>query len=83
MPHVVVKLRDRRTGVEGTYAYDVDPQYVDAQEFLWHEGNYSCDCNRLAFIAQAHGRLDPDAPCTNGWVEIVEATIDGVKQDWR
>jgi len=34
-------------------------------ESMWTDGNYSCDCNRAAFIAQLRGEDDPDAPCGN------------------
>lgn len=32
--------------------------------FLWSDGNYSCDCNRALFFADANGEARPsDPPC--------------------
>lgn len=35
------------------------PMWGD-DEFIWTDGNYSCDCNRLAFIAEEHPDAVPD-----------------------
>ena len=85
MAHVVVKLRDTETGDEASYEYDVpdDADVIESQEFMWHEGNYSCDCNRMLFLARGLGREDPDVSCGDNRVVITDATIDGVKQDWK
>lgn len=90
MAKIRVTLRDTQTGDEGVYEYDNDtPPDPDAEspfdgdEFLWMDGNFACDCNRLLFIARALGRPDPDVTCGEDRVVIVEATIDGVKQEWK
>jgi len=54
-----VYLRDTVTGFMRTHddtAYlDDDGQFAD---FLWSEGNYSCDCNRSLFITD-WGKVGP------------------------
>ncbi len=47
--------------VEDESVYYTEVEHI---EFMWREGNYSCDCNRRLFI----GRLtdpsyDDDLPC--------------------
>ncbi len=51
-------LRDVVTGEQGVYEYDVDPKYLDGQPFLWGDGNYSCDCNRICFLAEVNADWD-------------------------
>lgn len=85
MAHVVVKLRDTQTGDQGVYEHETEPDAdgtFDGTEFLWTDGNFACDCNRLLFIARALGRPDPDVTCGDSRVEIIEATIDGANQNW-
>lgn len=54
---VTVHLIDIRTMRRGTYEYPYDWFYIDefngekrSSEFIWEDGNYSCDCNRLSFL---------------------------------
>ena len=35
-------------------------------DFLWEEGNYSCDCNREIFFQRAKGKEVDDACCGEG-----------------
>lgn len=52
--------------------------------YMWVQGNYSCDCNRMAFIADEYAdfpvtaREDdyPDYPC-GGTVKLVSLHLDG------
>lgn len=49
--HMDMRLPDGR--VFG-YAYDFGYAYPpDSARYMWHEGNYSCDCNRSSFLADA------------------------------
>lgn len=32
-------------------------------DYIWSEGNFSCDCNRGIFFAEAEGELNPDRDC--------------------
>jgi hypothetical protein len=57
-----VHLLDTKTGERAVYRDDYEwhdqPEYpaADTIEFLWGEGNYSCDCNRNIFFNIATGR---------------------------
>lgn len=42
--------------------WDVVDEF-EVDEYLWSEGNYSCDCNRALFFARAGGEPDPVRPC--------------------
>lgn len=42
----------------------------DVIEFMWEEGNYSCDCNRWIFFYPEE--RDVDFPCGNGRFELVK-----------
>jgi hypothetical protein len=33
-----------------------------AADYMWTEGNYSCDCNRRLFMARALGEPEPEDP---------------------
>ena len=47
------------TGEMRVYEDDGDYNW----EFLWEEGNYSCDCNRHLFFERAAGREPEDGEC--------------------
>ena len=34
-----------------------------ATEFMWNDGNYSCDCNRAWFFARAANEPEYDVDC--------------------
>lgn len=68
----------RKDGVMRTFSSDVDSAHIDGVVFNWTEGNYSCDCNRGDFYAQAGDEPDPDLPCGNSLVDLVALFIDGV-----
>jgi len=36
----------------------------DAMQFMYEEGNYSCDCNRHLFFNRALGRPEPETECS-------------------
>ena len=65
------------TGTGEARIYEDEYPY---SEFIWNEGNYSCDCNRGLFFARAGGR-EPglhEFTCNVGpnrfTVEIIEDT---------
>ena len=56
-----MRLLDTQTGV----TVEVEDKYTcadheDLGEFMWTDGNYSCDCNRALFHARARGAPDPE-----------------------
>jgi len=46
---------------------------LEAAEFIWDMGNWSCDCNRGLFFAQAAGDDDHESECGDErytvWIE--------------
>ena len=51
-------------------AYLIAPKFANEQDlikaiiYMYTEGNYSCDCNLVSFIAEAYQEWKPkDAPC--------------------
>lgn len=53
-------------------------------DFMYRDGNYSCDCNRALFFARAGGtpeREIPELPCNGGPNEYVVTSVklDGVE----
>jgi hypothetical protein len=65
----VAEIRDNATGVVREHEshetmMDGDP---DPGDFIWSDGNYSCDCNRRLFFARAAGEdEDWDGGCSDG-----------------
>ena len=59
--------------------------YEESAEYLWSEGNFSCDCNRSMFF---YGAEDNIYPCDvegerNIWVErLVNADTGVVLAEW-
>ncbi len=48
------------------YDHDFGPTYpMDAAEFIFEEGNYSCDCNRSVLIRSKYGNVIPELDCGN------------------
>lgn len=71
------KIRDTATGQVRTYA-KWEPEEEDGwSDFNWRENNYSCDCNRASFFAEAVGAVlsDEETPCGDGRY-VVESILD-------
>jgi hypothetical protein len=54
-----------------------DGRPYEFEDFIWTEGNYSCDCNRELFFERAAGKEhgEIDSPCGKGrfridWIKI-------------
>lgn len=41
-------------------------------EYMWADGNYSCDCNRALFWARAGGELDLEVPCSESAFTVLK-----------
>lgn len=70
-----VVLRHNPSGETIRIEEDGHDSSMDVLEFLWEEGNYSCDCNRHLFWERAHGREPPDEPpfpCDDGVVRVYD-----------
>jgi len=55
-----IEIKRNSDGVIAIFHWNVDD--VDAQLYLWEEGNYSCDCNRDLFFNDV---TDNEAECGN------------------
>ena len=64
-----VTIRDTATGEERTYEEDAPDWKPDDyhpggfSDYIWREGNYSCDCNRGNFFTAANGEESRDEEC--------------------
>lgn len=59
----------------GQTAFVDDGPFDDVTEYMWSEGNFSCDCNRLLFFIDALGLSDTeDSECSDGkfWVTVYD-----------
>lgn len=81
MPYKVI-LRDARTGEQATVDMPTST-WGEAEEFLWSDGNFACDCNRASLFAQASGREPADdRPCgMERYVAIKRVMPDGAEFD--
>ena len=77
-----VTIRRIADGVEAHYEQnhespDLETAY-EGDEFMWNEGNYSCDCNRHIFFNVALGRAgsgEHQIPCGNVLYSINNLTV--------
>lgn len=83
MAKVYIEIRRNSDGEVRMYT-DKTEFLENGYEFNWHEGNYSCDCNRAAFFAKAGGEEDPDSECGDGSYSVRVTQLDGtlVYQDF-
>ena len=43
---------------------------------MFHEGNYSCSCNRILYLNRIHGlNIDPDQPCSEDLITMTDFNI--------
>ena len=47
---------------------------IEGIEYMWTEGNYSCDCNRELFIKRQQGEDAPDRECGETY-ELISMTF--------
>lgn len=73
-----VHLRRNSDGLVRQIRRDGNWTGEDGHEFLWTEGNYSCDCNRHLFFARAAGDEPAwdDLECGQSAYTIVKVTND-------
>lgn len=68
---ITARIRRVSDGLEREYVFeslfdedDGEVTLEGREGFMWAEGNYSCDCNRAAFFAQAADEDEPhDRTC--------------------
>ena len=76
-----VLLRKNDTGEERWF--NSDQSWYDDSDFLWTEGNFSCDFNRANFFALAGGQeADSKTPCgTEQYTAVCAVTKDRRRYD--
>lgn len=61
-------------GKQYLFEYDYEEDYpFDAANYMFTEGNYSCDCNRSAFVQEKYPEF-PELDCGEK-IELVELVI--------
>jgi hypothetical protein len=80
-----VHLLDTMTGERAVFhsksEMDDPDNLGEFADFIWREGNYSCDCNRADFFAEAKRETEEvDHPCGHGRyvVEKIVRLSDGL-----
>lgn len=84
---VRILLRDTATGEEAWHVETASAEQANDPDdnlgFYWTDGNGGCDCERSRCLHAALGRPDPNVPCGDSRIIIVEATVDGTsRQGW-
>jgi hypothetical protein len=64
----------RPDGTLHVYRYEGESEGVD---YLWNEGNYSCDCNRAQFCGDID--IDDENKCSEGKYELVSLGVGSVR----
>lgn len=62
-----VLIRKNETGEVRVYKYELDRDEDGSfNTYIWEEGNYACDCNRMLFFARVNGEEeDWESPCSD------------------
>jgi hypothetical protein len=53
---IEVAIQQKSSGIVATHSATGHYDENGFMEFMWSEGNWSCDCNRAAFFREALGR---------------------------
>jgi|SRR6185436_3532458 len=76
-----VRIRRNADGVERVVEMTEPPGFGEQEwggrDYMWSEGNYSCDCNRAGFFAEAAGEAwMGDGKCGDGVAYTVVEILD-------
>lgn len=67
-----IKLQNVTTGLSGTYTMQYADEFLANLPYMFREGNYSCDCNRAIFLAEATDTDIPiNTPCSTDSRQII------------
>ena len=64
-----VTITDTTTGISRIHR--VEHHWEESSEYLWSEGNFSCDCNRGNFFTDAGGEERGNVPCGDSRYRVV------------
>lgn len=73
--YILVTIRKNATGEERTYRHDMRWE-AEGDQYMWSEGNYSCDCNRYLFFQRAHDEDEEDFECGDTAYTVVKIVTD-------
>lgn len=68
MKYEIIIIRNS-DGVRATHVYE--GEWEEVQEFIWTEGNFSCDCNRAILFAAARNEEEPQIICSDGKYSVI------------
>jgi len=72
-----VTIRRNADNVVRVYDMKLGPWKGEGDDYWFSEGNWSCDCNRMAGFLSAGAEGEPDeVPCGDGAYSIVSITQD-------
>jgi hypothetical protein len=74
---LVAILFDPATGRRVEHREDLNEEYIDSQEYMWTEGNFSCDCNKRLCMLRALGEDDTDAGPCGDTIVLERLTVNG------
>jgi len=60
--------------------YSFVDEYISFPDFIWEEGNYSCDCNRSDFIKIYCNEYFPGLPCGDS-IKLIDISL-ALQQMW-
>jgi len=70
-------IKNTATGESAWYRdnWDMANGGIATLQYLWEEGNFSCDCNRSSLFGQARGLPEndetyDDTPCSDGAFQV-------------
>lgn len=80
---VPCKVHIRRVSTGEVRIHEMASGWFSEQEhpeYIWEEGNFSCDCNRGDFFRDVKGEPEQDDPCGNHLyvvdkIEIEDGTV--------
>lgn len=59
---------------------EFDSEWEEGSDFLWEEGNYSCDCNRSTFFHQSGPDTLDSGKCGDERFDVISITLpDGTE----
>ena len=88
MVQVRIHLLDTTTGVDAWHIYEMEASRADDPDdpegWFWTDGNASCDCERARCLYEAIGAPDPNLPCGDDRIMVIEAIVNGERREsWR
>lgn len=68
-------IKNVETGEVRECIDDYKDEYLDSLQFIWGEGNFSCDCNRAAMF-ENYNTHAIDLPCGDGHYTVSHLILE-------